>query len=317
MSAMNISPHEESTEATLLSRATRTALTNRDLEQRIDHYNLDQEQLFGILNDLINSKLNSLCKKYCFNNRYQYQCTIDLLWGLNEPDNSLCEWGNASYAWILNELVHDNRLQKIQGENNSSITKYFGKIIHSITFIERFKNWRFQRRIRIPEYIKAIDIDAHKIFWGLCDNENPLNIAQRLNRSEPETLSIIKRINEELAKRNRSHLLDLSQTISLTSYINCEEQGNEVDIPIEDKSHEQTMLEEKVKEAYDQLTWLEQYIIDSMIVDSLSAKAVLASLRQQNISLDEKTQAADMNIQHVYYFFRKTLAKLKEITGIC
>ncbi|WP_455219521.1 hypothetical protein [Kaarinaea lacus] len=313
---MSISTREQSTDTKVLPGAEETVIGEDELNQLLENYNLDQAELFTILNELINNKLNSLCKKYCFNNRFQYHCTIDLLWGLNEPDNPLCEWGNASYAWILDELTHDNRLKKIQGENNSSITRYFSKIIHSIAFIERFKNWRFQRRIRVPEYIKAIDIDAHKVFWGLCDNDQARNIAQRLGRDEQDVSEIIKRINEELVKRKRSHLLDLTQLSSLSSRNDNNEQNDEVEISFEDKTYEQFELESKVKDAYDQLTWLEQYIIDAMVIDGLSAKSVLDSLIKQNIVIDEKVKPADMNIQHVYYFFRKTLAKLKETTGI-
>ena len=316
MPVMNISTHETTADNDLSSNQPGVPFTSRSLEQQLEHYNLDQKELFNVLNNLINTKLNTLCKKYCFNNRYSYQCTIDLPWGLNEPDNPLCEWGNASYAWMLSELTHANRLEKIQGENSTSLSRYFGKIIHSITFIERFKNWRFQRRIRVPDYIKAIDMDAHKVFWGLCDHEDPRNMAQRLNRSEVDILSIIKRINEELVQRKRSHLLDLTQISSLTNVTNSEDQGTEVDVPIEDKSLDQMQLESKVKVAYDQLSWLEQFVIDAMIIDGLSAKAVLHSLMQQNISVDEKVKPAGMNIQHIYYFFRKTLAKLKETTGI-
>ena len=313
---MNISPFDNVANTKVLTSTKDAAIVEKEINQLLENYNLDREELFTILDGLINKKLNTLCKKYCFKNRHQFHCTIDLLWGINEPGNPLCEWGNASYAWILDELTHDNRLKKIQGENNSSITKYFSKIIHSITFIERFKNWRFQRRIRVPEYIKAIDIDAHKVFWGLCDNDHARNIAQRLGREELEVGEIINRINIELVKRSRSHLLDLTQCPQPSPHNEGSEQDNEAQIAIEDKTYEQIELESKVKNAYDHLTWLEQYIIDSMIIDSLSAKSVLESLIKQNITVDEKIKPADMNIQHVYYFFRKTLAKLKEITGI-
>jgi hypothetical protein len=313
---MSVLSNETATETTLTSKLNTTALSEKELEQQLVNYRLNQEEFFRILNGLINNKLNSLCKKYCFNNRYQYQCTIDLLWGVNESDNPLCEWGNASYAWMLSELTHTNRLEKIQGETSASLSRYFGKIIHSIAFIERFKNWRFQRRIRVPEYIKAIDIDAHRVFWGLCDHEEPHNMAQRLNRSEADILVIVKRINEELVQRKRCHLLDLTQISSLTSVNNPEGQAVEFEIPVEDKSIEQLDMEVRVRAAYDQLSWLEQYVIDSMIIDGLSAKAVLESLVQQNISVDEKVEPADMNIQNIYYFFRKTLSKLKETTGI-
>ena len=314
---MSISPHEQTTGTKVLPSTADTVTGEDELNQLLDNYNLDQSELFTILDGLINNKLNSLCKKYCFSNRYQYQCTIDLPWGLNESDIPLCEWGNASYAWVLDELTHDNRLKKIQGENNSSITRYFSKIIHSVTFIERFKNWRFQRRIRVPEFIKAIDIDAHKIFWGLCDNDQARNIAQRLGREEQDVSEIIKRINEELVKRKRSYLLDLNPISTLSPHNDNNEKDDEAKIAFEDKTYEQFELESKVKDAYDQLTWLEQYIIDSMVIDGLSAKSVLDSLIKQNIVIDEKVKPADMNIQHVYYFFRKTLAKLKATTGIC
>lgn len=286
------------------------------LSGRLLTYDLDHAQFHQITDELINLRLKPLCKKYCFNNRYQYYCTIDPSWGQSDGAAAFCEWGNASYSWFLEELSNDKRLEKVRGETSNAITRYFSKIVHSIAFLERFKNWRFQRRIRVPDYIKAIDIDAHKIFWGLCDQDTAANIAQRLGRKQNEVSRIITRINQELARRNKNHLLNLTELVSLTGFYQSEDElPADADIPSSDMDVDQLKNIATVKAAYSRLTWLEQFVLDSMIVDELSAKSVLETLINQNISVDERIEAADQNIQHLYYFFRKTLTKLKQTAG--
>lgn len=273
-------------------------------------------EITAIIQALATTRVASLCKKFCYHNRDQYQCSLDPGWGKTGNEAVLCDWGNATWGWFLEELMNSNRLEKIAGEDSGIITKYFTRIIYSVAFLERFKNWRFQRRIRVPEYIKALDPDAHRIFWFLCDQDEAANIAQRLGRKEQDVRKIIRDINTRLHKRKRSHILNLSKIVSLTSGSAHDGDSTVIDVPVEDKSLDEIQNLTIVKEAWSQLTWLEQYVIDSLVVDGLNAASVLTSLKQQNITVDERIKAEDLNVQHLYYFYRKTLAKLKDISGL-
>ncbi|WP_455203296.1 hypothetical protein, partial [Kaarinaea lacus] len=47
-------------------------------ENQLDHQpsqELSHDDLVNLLNELIGKKLSSLCKTYCYTNRYQYICT--------------------------------------------------------------------------------------------------------------------------------------------------------------------------------------------------------------------------------------------------
>ncbi|WP_455206020.1 hypothetical protein, partial [Kaarinaea lacus] len=269
------------------------------------------------LGDVFEENVSSLCKTYCYTNRYQFICTVDGQWGRpNKETASLCEWGNSAYAWMLEELSHPNRLEKIAGEKLLVVKKYFTKIIHSTIFLERFKNWRFQRQIRVPEYIKTLDADACKVFWWLCDQDTIPNIAQRLSRSEHEVHQLVQKIQVELHKRHRSHLLNLERLVPFSNLQPEDDASVTPDVHYEDTPLEDRELHNKVKHGYDKLSWMEQFVVDSMVIDGLSAQSVVHSLAEQNLTTDDRIAPTDLNAQHVYYFLRKTLTKLKNLVEI-
>ena len=271
-----------------------------------------------ILQSVIKQHINSLCKKFCFDNRYQYQCTIDKSWHKSPSNAVLCEYGNGTYDWMLVELSH---LKSSNDKKNITITfleGYYRKIVSSSIFFERYKNWRFQRRIRVPDYIKILDKDACKVFWGLYDQDVIENIAQKLKRKECEIKNIVNAIYVELHKRKRSYILSKNTEFSLDDeYVWDEYNGDALKSALNDHSSvENITLKGDVMNAYKRLNWKEQYILDVMVIDELSASAVLQLLREQSISLDDKVSSDDLNIQHVYYFLRKTIIKLKQTSRI-
>lgn len=268
-----------------------------------------------IANNVVKQYINSLCKKLCFGNRYQYKCTLDNQWDHSEKGALFCEWGNGSYEWMLSELNHLKNQHVSKNNKILHLERYFRKVVTSISFWERYKNWRFQRRIRVPDYIKALDSDASKIFWGLYEQDSHENMAQKHDRSLNEINTLVAQIYTELHKRKRSYILEKNMSVSLSDE---DDKLDEDIISSENKntSYENIVLHESVMDAYKTLNWQEQYILDVMVIDELPATAVLQTLKDQSISIDNKTDPQDLNIQQIYYFLRKTVDKLKQKSKI-
>ena len=265
-----------------------------------------------IQHELIDSHIQRLCKQLCYGNRFDYLCTLDDKWSRPPTDAVLCEWGNASYDWMLSELEYLQKQNAINGREVLQKRNYYNKILSSTPFWERYKNWRFKRRLRVPDYIKALDPDARQVFWWLHDQDNAENIAQRLRRNSKEIKRLINDIQLELAKRHRSYLLEPDIEYSLET-LNPVDSENFFSFETQPEKQE---LQQKIKYAYQQLSWLEQFVLDSMVVDGLKADSVLSALKSQSLSLSEKLSCEQMNVQHVYYFLRKTISKLKETAGM-
>jgi len=265
-----------------------------------------------VIQELTDEHIERLCKKLCYGNRTHYQCTLDTSWSKTQAGSALCEWGNASYEWMLSELLHLHKQNERNDRKITLIKNYYRKIIHSVSFWERYKNWRFKRRLRVPDYIKVLDPDARQVFWWLHDQDTIINMAQRLNRSTADIRVLVSSIQHELSIRNRTYLLRPDVEVSLENLD-----------PIESDEALKTFLPEdkielllKIKTAFQQLTWLEQYILDSMVVDNLQANSILTALKAQSISLSDKLSPDEMNTQHVYYFLRKTIKKLRKLSDI-
>jgi len=265
---------------------------------------------------MVAPRLPTMCKRFCGHNRQRYYCTVDPRWTRADDGAPLCDWGNAAYVWTLDQLIGEARIERRRDEDLSTTERYFAKVLHSVWFMERFKDWRFQRRIRVPAYIKAIDIDAHKIFWGLCDHDTVPNIAQRLNRGETDIARIVRQIQFELLTRNKLMALQSRQMIPLEHHAEGEDYETDTELVSPELSHDQQVLNDQVQRAYQQLTWQEQFVVDAMVVDGLGAKDVLASLLEQGIALDGSSPPETQSIQTIYYFLRKTLAKLRVLAKL-
>lgn len=276
---------------------------------------LTREELITLASRVVQTQVMSCCKRYCFDNRTRYQCTVDKHWGLSRANAPLCDWGNATYVWMMDDLASDNKLERLLTKGIIHVDRYWQKVVRSTVFLERFKDWRFRRRLRVPPYIKALDSDAHRIFWALREGDHPANIAQRLGRPEPEVIKLIGRIHRTLAKRNRSDLLAQTTIVPLHG-MDAEDEVYELNIPAEISSHEDSDLCSRLTTAYSMLTWQEQFLVDSMLIDELRAADVLQALLQQGVSLDETVPPQALNVQHIYYHLRKTLAKLRKLAGI-
>lgn len=278
----------------------------------------EKEVGFGsksVLQEIIEQHIDNMCKKLCFDSCNKFQCTLNKNWGQAPKDAPLCEWGNGTYDWMLGELTNIQTQNLLKQRKIYAVENYFRKIVTSIPFWERYKNWRFQRRIRVPEYIKSIDIDACKVFWLLYDQHPVENIANKLSRAECDTRSLVNRIIKVLHERKKSYLLEKNTEFPLSNFTEGEDQ--EIWYAEGSCAHKAELeLRELVLKEYQRLTWQEQYILDVMVIDNLSAKAVLKTLQESAISLDDKTSSNDLNIQSIYYFLRKTLIKLKKNSSL-
>ena len=111
-----------------------------------------------IVNELVYNIIayhnDRFCKRFCREHKYYYVCTLPKPWGSPPNDASLCEWGNASYAWMLEDLTNPNRLLNYEGQHGARLNDYIYRIANSLPFYERWKDWRFGRRVQVPSYIQ-------------------------------------------------------------------------------------------------------------------------------------------------------------------
>lgn len=266
---------------------------------------------------LIVRKTELFCKRFCYDHRFRYSCTLPHGWA-KVQDAPYCEWGNASYAWMLEDLTSESRLQRFEGADGARLVDYLGVISHSQPFYERWKDWRFGRRVRAPSYIQELGPDSVKLFLWMRDGDDIANMAQRLGKSDAEATAMASQIVIELTQRNRLHLLDPPKTESLTGLDRLDEEhdSSQADIAIMDDSAEDAQIGEMLLEGIDQLDPVEQYVIEAMVVEDQDAEVVLAALKRLDISIKKGVPADKTNKQQLYYFRRKTIAKLAKLSGL-
>jgi len=272
----------------------------------------DREKVTRLVNELVVEKTEKYCKEFCFENRSLYACTLDASWGCQSIDAALCEWGNGSIVWMLDDLTNDNRLNKFEGRSNSGLINYLSKIAGSFQFRERWKDWRFRRRIRVPDYIKVLDNDACKVFWKLCDQDSVPNIAQVLGRELAEIEVVVKQIFAELHARKKLHKLNLAQLVSLTGLGVGDDPDMQFDLPAGGAGGEDQLFQDQIKAAFSRLSWKEQFILEVMVIDQLDVASVLTALSEQGISIKKGVPPEETSANQVYYFRNKALSKLKE-----
>ena len=264
---------------------------------------------------IITYQTDRFCKRFCRENQYYYICTLPSPWGSPAKDAPLCEWGNASYAWMLEDLTNENRLRQFEGKNGARLSDYIYHIANSLPFYERWKDWRFGRRVHVPTYIQELSPDASRIFLALRSGDNIANIAQRLGKSEHDVEQLCQQIVVTLTQRNRLHLLDPPNTVSLNDLNrhDDEEEFSETDLPFFDLDPEEKETNHKLWQAWQHLSTVEQFVLEAMLIDEQDANDVLAALKKLDLAIADGVPAAQTNRQQLYYFRRKSLAKLAEL----
>ena len=279
-----------------------------------------RKQVSLLAEPLINYQTQQFCKRFCKEQRYLYRCSPPKPWGNPPADAALCEWGNASFGWMLDDLTHDKRLLRFKGEQASGLKGYLFAIANSHAFYERWKDWRFGRRIHVPTYIQALAPEAAKVFFALQAGTEMALIAQQIEKSEHETQVLAQAILIELTQRNRLHLLDTPRTVSLTGLGGSDDDADEghqlqADIPSHDPGAEELESREQLAGAWQQLSAVEQFVLEAMVIEQQDARDVLAGLQRLNISIVEGVAPEQIDRQQLYYFRRKTLSKLKKLMG--
>jgi len=88
--------------------------------------NKESRQLINkIVDPFITCQSTIFCKRFCHDKSFHYQCSLlKNAWYAPSHDIAFCEWGNASYAWMLEYLTNDNRLRKFAGKNGATLKDY-------------------------------------------------------------------------------------------------------------------------------------------------------------------------------------------------
>jgi len=284
-----------------------------------------QKKINSIAHPIISYQTQKLCRLYCHQLHQHYSCTL-----VENPkpaprnsDAPLCEWGNASYGWMLNELVRPSRLQNYQAKNNASLVDYFFVIANSFSFKERWKNWRLVNNVHVPVCIQRISKSAIRVFYGLYNGNSIDKIASDCKLNLKETEDLIDLVTLVLTQQGKLNSLNKNALVSLTN-LNSEIDSDtedyhslqEADIPIYDIDQAKKEDWLKIEKAWKQLTGTEQFILQSMVVEKESAENVLEVINTLGLSLQSGMQPKENDIQQLYYFRRKTLKKLAKLSGI-
>ena len=268
---------------------------------------------------MIAYQTDRFCKRFCAENKYFYRCSLESAWGNAPGDALLCEWGNASYGWMLNDLTNEKRLKRYKGTEGARLQDYLYRIANSLPFYERWKDWRFSRRVRVPDYVKDIDPNAAKVFLAMRSGDNHELVAQKAGLSVEETENIAQKIIIILTKKHRLHLLNPEREHSLTESKSNDQDANdeslEKDIAVVDPDPEDNQRAITLHSAWQELSPVEQFVIEALVIEDQDANDVLDALKKLDIQINEKVVPQDTNRQQLYYFQRKTLAKLADLVG--
>lgn len=267
---------------------------------------------------IINQQTDRYCRRFCHSNSAMYTCTLTPPRGSASPDKPMCEWANASYTWMLDDVSKDSRLKAYQGKNGANLHHYFIALVNSLPFYERWKNWRFGRRVHVPSYIEAMGKTAEKIFLALRNGDGIELIASNLNKPLPEVAKQAEAVLLELTQRKRLHLLDPPKMQSLTLH-DSEDDGDDSEsesqqqISDDQFSPEKLLESDQVKQVWEKLEPVEQFVLEALVIDEQGAEEVLMAIKALGISIKKNVEPENTNVQQLYYFKRKCLSKLADM----
>lgn len=267
-----------------------------------------------LVDPIVHTRTAQFCKRFCRENRFRYVCTLRDPWRPAPEDAPLCEWGNASYAWMLDDLSRPQRLRRYAARDGAGLRDYLYLIANSLPFYERWKNWRFGRRVHVPTYIAEMAPLAGRVFLALRSGDNVPLIAQQVGCPEVQIDDLSHRIVIELTRRGRLHLLDPPRTESLAGVARDDDDGApERDVPVNDPAPEDLEDRAALRAAWQQLTAVEQFVLEAMLIDERDANDVLQALVQLDIRIADGVVPQATDRQQLYYFRRKAVAKLARL----
>lgn len=271
-----------------------------------------QRAVNEIAHPVIEFQTDRFCKRFCRENRYLYRCSLRKPLAGAAADAAACEWGNASYGWMLDDLCKPERLQKYEARNQASLFDYLYSIANSLPFYERWKDWRFGRRQQVPTYIRELGEHASAVFYAMRGNQPMAQVAQTVGLDRMQTEALAGDIVLELTRRHKLYLLDPPREVSLSlvSAVGDGESSHQMDIAVEDTRIEQDEVSDRLRRAWSKLDAVEQFVLEAMIIEEQDAEDVLAALQTLDISIKPGVAAADTDRQQLYYFKRKALSRL-------
>ena len=272
-----------------------------------------RKKVNDLIGPIIHCQTNRFCKRFCKENRARFKCTLTSPVGSAPADASLCEWGNGSYAWMLNDLSSSNRLKKYRANNNATLFDYCYVIANSLPFYERWKDWRFGRKVYVPSYIQELGKKAVTVFYALRLQQPVEQIGQQSSLSVEQVRELSRKIIKLLTRKNKLFLLNPAQNISLSQGATDDKAQSSLDAETATydeavETHEESLL---LSKAWKALSPVEQFVIEALVIEDQDAEIVLNSLRKLDISFKAGVTAGDLDRQQLYYFRRKTLAKLQ------
>ncbi len=275
----------------------------------------DQQKVYSLVNPVIEFQTSRFCRRFCAENQQLYRCSLSQPIGAAKPDAVLCEWGNASYGWMLDDLCRPGRLQKYEARNGAGLFDYLYSIANSGPFYERWKDWRFGRKQRLPAYIQSLGEQAGKVFYALRSQRDLQAIAQQLTMPREELEAIAQRIVSTLTKRHKLYLLDPPVVTSLTrtSADDTDISAHQTDVAVFDELPEQNQQRELIQKAWGKLDAVEQFVLEAMVIEEQDAGEVLEALAVLDISIKSGVPAKESSHQQLYYFRRKALARLAKL----
>jgi hypothetical protein len=282
-----------------------------------------------VVHPIVTFQTRRFCGRFCGGNRYHFYCTLEptspspaspspARLTQAPADALLCEFGNASYAWMLDDLTRAERLRRFEGRNGARLYDYLFRIANSLPFYERWKDWRFGRNAYVPTYVRDLHPMAGHIFRQLREGASIPAIAQKLHLDEARTEALCQRIIALLTRRSRLFLLDPPRTVSLSGPETGDDGqgrsfGAERQLPSFDETPEEREAKQRLQFAWAKLTTVEQFVLEAMLIDEEAADDVLQALAKLDIALKKGVAPKDTNRQQLYYFRRKAFEKLRRL----
>jgi hypothetical protein len=283
----------------------------------------------AVVHPIITYQTRRFCRRFCQGNRYRFCCTLAPAPPSSAPPSSalpssapadalLCEFGNASYAWMLDDLTHPERLRRFEGRLGARLFDYLFRIANSLPFYERWKDWRFGRNAYVPTYVRELHPLAGRVFLELRAGVDPTAIAQKLQLDDAKSEALCQRIIALLTRKSRLFLLDPPTTVSLCEpEVGDDHQGRaagaERQLPFFDEAPEEREAKRRLQSAWGRLTTVEQFVLEAMLIDGEAADTVLRALAKSDIAIKKGVAPGETNRQQLYYFRRKAFEKLRHL----
>lgn len=284
-----------------------------------------REAVSRLVHPLIQKKTDYFCKRFCYDNNRHYRCPLDSKWGLQEKNAPLCDWGNASYLWMLECLTGTEELSRYKGKRGAKLLTYLTTISSSLPFHEKWKDFRFARHIDVPLYIQDISPLAGKVYLWSIDQCSVEFMAQKAGVPVQKIEEILDLIVVELTERGKLHLLDtpnpkMIKTISLTGLGQDEDDPESSEVEGEVPDHSWDPVEEDARRgkdvAWKKLTAVEQFVLEAMVMEDREATEVLDALVRSEISIKEGVPPEKIDRQQLYHFKREAIKKLRRLLGL-